>query len=140
MASGKTILAIVSLIIIIFSVVVLVDVGRRLFGGGYGGGLSTDSVDLTLVDCQKVLSDTMEINVRLSNSNDREVIVEWHAFGQDSQGNFHSGVEGYAKIPARSTVSDKNYVDTLSSTEGCIVRIVSVTGTWYEIFFVCCFS
>ena len=129
MASGKTILAIVSLIVIIFSVVVLVDIGGRLFGGGYGGGLSTDSVDLTLVDCQKVLSDTMEINVRLSNSNDREVIVEWHAFGRDSQGNLHGGVEGYAKIPAGSTVSDKNYVDTLSSAEGCLARVISVTGT-----------
>ena len=128
MASGKTILAIASLIVIIFSVIVLVDVGGRLFGGGYGG-LSTDTVNLELVNCKNVSSDTMEINIQLSNYNDREVIVEWHAFGRDSQGNLHSGVEGYAEIPARSTVSDRNYVDTFSFTEGCLARVISVTGT-----------
>jgi len=36
---------------------------------------------------------------------------------------------GEIKIPSGSTVSDKNYVDTLSSAEGCLARVISVTGT-----------
>lgn len=120
---------IIALIVVIGSIIVLVDVGSRLFDGQGYGKLSNDTVDLTIVDCVKRGSNTMEINVQLSNTNNHEVIVEWHAFGQDSQKNNINGVQGYAKIPARTIIDDKNYVDSFSYTSGCMAKIVSVRGT-----------
>ncbi len=93
----------------------IVIIPSALFWGGFSFDNSADNVKIKADGCELTGTGSIKISVIISNSNNFPVIVEWQGNGQ----------VGYAKVPAKTQVSDEVY--SYRSADSCTRSIIDVT-------------